>query len=359
MKKLICTMTLAALLCGAAGATGTPASITAELSPDITVYIDGVERTFYNAQGAEVHPISYAGTTYVPIRAIGEIMGRNVNWDGTTSTATIAGNRTTGTVSGTPDNTAVTQDITAQLRPDYTIIIDGTARTFYDVNGRQVDPLLYTGSIYLPIRAIGEIMGKTVSWDGTTETVYLSGSTTGGDVTDFDTSTPSGGNQSGSQSGTQITLERAKQIALKHAGVSASQATFVRAHLDYDDGRWEYEVEFIVSSGSGYTEYDYDIDAASGRILSYDRDAEYYRPSTSTGNGSTANVQVSEATAKQTALSRVPGASTANIYEFKLDYDDGRWEYEGKIIYNYMEYEFTIDANTGRITDWEVDSVFD
>ena len=58
MKKLICTMTLAALLCGAASAANGSYTVSAELSPDITVKIDGVERIFYNAQGKEVHPLS-------------------------------------------------------------------------------------------------------------------------------------------------------------------------------------------------------------------------------------------------------------------------------------------------------------
>lgn len=46
MKKLICTMTLAALLCGAAGAANAPYSVTAELSPNVPVRIDGVVQTF-------------------------------------------------------------------------------------------------------------------------------------------------------------------------------------------------------------------------------------------------------------------------------------------------------------------------
>ena len=46
MKKLVCTMALAALLCGAAGAANSSYTVTAELSPDITVKIDGVERVF-------------------------------------------------------------------------------------------------------------------------------------------------------------------------------------------------------------------------------------------------------------------------------------------------------------------------
>ena len=380
MKKLVCTMALAALLCGAAGAANGSYSVTAELSPDITVKIDGVERVFYNVQGQEVHPISYAGTTYVPIRSIGELMDKNVNWDGTTNTATIAGARVTADATGTPDRNAVTQDITMDIEPGITIVIDGTARTFYNVNGQKVDPALYNGSIYLPIRAIGEIMGKTVSWDGATQTVSISGSTAGGQVTDFDTNNSSGGNTGntgnvggntgntgnvGGNTGTTtglVTLEQAKQTALNHAGKTASQVTFVKARSDWENGRTVYEIEFIYRSGTGYLEYDYEIDASTGKILSYDYDAEGYAPSTggTTGTGSIGGqtASISADRAKQIALAKVPGASTANIYEFELDYDDGRLEYEGKIIYNSMEYEFTIDASTGNVIGWDVESIY-
>ena len=55
----------------------------------------------------------------------------------------------------------------------------------------------------------------------------------------------------------------------------------------------------------------------------------------------------------------MPGASSANIYKFKLDFDDGRWVYEGDIYYNTMEYEFEIDANTGAFVSWSVESIYD
>lgn len=70
-------------------------------------------------------------------------------------------------------------------------------------------------------------------------------------------------------------------------------------------------------------------------------------------------MKISEATAKQIALSSVPGATAANIYKFKLDFDDGRWEYEGEIRYGTMEYDFTIDANTGAIIEWDMESIYD
>ncbi len=59
-----------------------------------------------------------------------------------------------------------------------------------------------------------------------------------------------------------ISVDRAKQIALSHAGVSG--ASFTKVELDTDDGVRVYEIEFKV----GNVEYDYDIDATSGAILS-------------------------------------------------------------------------------------------
>lgn len=139
--------------------------------------------------------------------------------------------------------------------------------------------------------------------------------------------------------------------------MKAADATVTKSKLNYDDGRQVYEIEFYVSGSNGYTEYDYEIEAATGKIVSYDYDAESYTPSQSTNTN--ANVKISEATAKQTALARVPGATAANIYKFKLDFDDGRWEYEGEIRYGTMEYDFTIDANTGAVTEWDAESVYD
>ena len=59
-----------------------------------------------------------------------------------------------------------------------------------------------------------------------------------------------------------ISADRAKQIALSHAGVGS--ANFTKVELDTDDGVRVYEIEFKV----GNVEYDYDIDASGGAIIS-------------------------------------------------------------------------------------------
>ena len=60
--------------------------------------------------------------------------------------------------------------------------------------------------------------------------------------------------------------------------------------------------------------------------------------------------------ARSIALSRVPGANSSHVRKLHLDREDGRMVYEGKIYYNGLEYEFDIDAVSGRIVKWDVDN---
>ena len=158
---------------------------------------------------------------------------------------------------------------------------------------------------------------------------------------------PSAGQTTGGQAAA-VTEEQARETALGHAGLTAGQVSFVRSKLDRDDGRLMYDVEFYTSD---YKEYDYEIDASTGEILSYDYDAEgySYQPNATPGTAITAEQ------ARAIALAEVPGAAESDIYEFETDRDDGRLEYEGKIIYNNTEYEFTIDGYSGAIREWDAE----
>ena len=150
-----------------------------------------------------------------------------------------------------------------------------------------------------------------------------------------------------------LTADQAKDKALAHAGLKANQVTFVKSKLDWDDGRQVYDVEFYTSD---YKEYDYEIDASTGEVVSYDFDTEGYAPP-ATGNGQSGTITADQA--KEKALSQVPGATVSDIREFETDYDDGRLQYEGKIYYNGMEYEFEIDGYSGAIRNWDAESMFD
>lgn len=141
--------------------------------------------------------------------------------------------------------------------------------------------------------------------------------------------------------------ETAQKIALEHAGVKATDATITKSKLDDEGRRQVYEIEWY----AGGKKYDYEIAVDTGEVLS-----SGYNEKTAGWSGSN-SVTVSETDAKQTALGRVSGATEKDIYEWEFDYDGGRPEYEGKIIYGGTEYDFTIDASSGAVIEWEAESV--
>lgn len=160
-----------------------------------------------------------------------------------------------------------------------------------------------------------------------------------------------------------ISAAKAKYIALSDAGVSSSGATFTKAELDRDDGKAEYEIEFHV----GNTEYEYSIDALTGEVLGKDIDQNkpatknpsatmpaVTKPAETTTKKSNTPDFISISKAKSIALAH--SGLNANEVSFKkvqLEKDDGVYEYEVEFHKGNMEYEYSIDAKTGRILDYD------
>ena len=84
LLMIFCCLCLLVGIGGAVHASSTLREIRAYLNYGITVKLDGVEQPLYDAKGNRVYPVSYNGTTYVPIRAISSLLGVNVDWDGST-----------------------------------------------------------------------------------------------------------------------------------------------------------------------------------------------------------------------------------------------------------------------------------
>ena len=162
-----------------------------------------------------------------------------------------------------------------------------------------------------------------------------------------------------------IGIEKAKEIAMSHAGVSAGSVSFVKAKLDHEDGVKVYDIEFY----SGNVEYDYEINSATGAIVSFDQDIENYaiptqtptptqpqtaaptqaatQPQTAAPTQAAASV-ISVDKAKQIALSHA-GVSGASFKKVKLDTDDGVRVYEIEFKVGNVEYDYDIDASSGAI----------
>ncbi len=69
---------------------------------------------------------------------------------------------------------------------------------------------------------------------------------------------------------TAVSLKQAQQLALQKAGLNDSEVIWKKLEQDEDDGRIVYELEFI----SGRTEYDCEIDAATGNFLKFEQEQD-------------------------------------------------------------------------------------
>ena len=151
-------------------------------------------------------------------------------------------------------------------------------------------------------------------------------------------------------SDTYIGTTKAKEIALKHANLTAASVTFIKAKLERDDGMYVYDIDFY----SGNVEYDYEIGALTGEILEYDRDIENYVILQPTNSGNTSNKYIGKTKAKQIVLKHADISSrSVRRYKCELDRENGRWQYEIEFVSGRMEYEYEIDAWTGEILQWE------
>jgi peptidase propeptide and YPEB domain protein len=160
-----------------------------------------------------------------------------------------------------------------------------------------------------------------------------------------------------------IGVEKAKEIALSHAGHSLDKVSFVKAEIDYEDGIKVYDIDFY----SGNVEYDYEINAATGSILSVDWDIEDYSipapepapteapapapaPTAAPAPApkKAASSGISAERAKQIALSHA-GVRSAHFTKVELDTEDGIRVYEIEFKVGNVEYDYDINAATGAI----------
>lgn len=159
-----------------AGAAESQEEIKAYLNYDITVTYDGNTQTLKDAAGNTVYPVSYNGTTYLPVRAVSNMLGIEVEWDGATRTVILsgpAGGRTAARSDSKASTASGQEEITAYLAPGITVKYNGETQTLKDAAGNIVYPVSYNGTTYLPVRAVSNMLGVAVDWDGATQTVIL------------------------------------------------------------------------------------------------------------------------------------------------------------------------------------------
>jgi len=145
---------------------------------------------------------------------------------------------------------------------------------------------------------------------------------------------------------TTLSVADAKAKALAHANVSDDDAAFIRVEAEIDDGRLIYDIEFRAND----TEYECEIDAVSGEVLSHEIDSDKL-PVVTDGD------RLSTEEARDKALAHA-GVASNNIrfLHINFDVDDGVPLYEITFIKGNTRYEYDIHALTGEILDYEAET---
>ena len=128
---------------------------------DIAVYLDGDKVTFEDQQ-----PVIIEERTLVPMRAVFEAMGAEVDWDGDYRRVTIY----------TPDKYIML------YIDEYTVVYGYSRGDYEDSLDLDVPPQIINERTMLPLRAVSEIMGATVNWDGAFRVVYIWSNQGGGET---------------------------------------------------------------------------------------------------------------------------------------------------------------------------------
>lgn len=251
--------------------------IEAELRGDFTVYVDGKKQTFRDVEGKIVDPILYEGTTYLPVRAIGELMGKTVYWYQDEKKIELVEN-----------------NAEEPLVKDADVIVDGADKKDKVKEEKPVKNEKQDAAVKVTLEEAKELVlekaglkekdvvftkSKLENDDGrwvyeidfkTDETRYDSEvDAIEGKITEWKVEAKK--NVEKKEQATvkaEITLEKAKKIALDKAGLKEKDVVFEEARLDNDDGRRVYDIEFRHER----VEYSFEIDAADGRIIEWEKD---------------------------------------------------------------------------------------
>ena len=188
----------------------------------------------------------------------------------------------------------------------------------------------------------GEILVRDIDSDDGTPTTTIS-----------QTKTPTVATATNADgSSAHISVGQAKEIALAHAQLSASEVRFTKAELDRENGVQVYEIEFLHDG----VEYEYSISLTGETVQKETDSKEIHTPTPKQENTDGSSAYISVEQAKEIALGHAKlSASEVRFRKAVLERDDGVAEYEIEFIKDRTEYEYSIDARTGKILEHSID----
>lgn len=244
--------------------------VRAQLRPDFTIVVDGEVKKFRNARGETVYPILYDGTTYLPLRSTGELMGKKVYWFEDEKRIELK----------VPEDTTVTDADVIVPTNDNGISASGEVQTseLISVEKAKEAVLARAG---LSASDVTFTKVKTEKDDGifkyeikffTDDATYdVEINAKDGNILSFEKDiTDKKTDPAAPKTAKFIGEEKALEIALEKAGLKSSEISYSKVKPDFDDGVYIYEVGLR----AGRTEYEAEIRATDGKIISFEKDVD-------------------------------------------------------------------------------------
>lgn len=143
-----------------------------------------------------------------------------------------------------------------------------------------------------------------------------------------------------------ISIDIVKDIVFKHAKVENKNIVNLEIEYDYENGNMIYDVEFDYNN----IEYDYEVDAVSGKILESEIEN---KNKDSNNNNNNSNTYLSKDKIKEIALKK---ANVSKYYDYDIEFKfkGGTPIYEVEFETDSAEYDIKINAKNGNIIKYEV-----
>lgn len=182
------------------------------------------------------------------------------------------------------------------------LFVDGGEYIPKDANGNVVEPFIYNGTTYLPVRAVADAFGKDVIWDGANQTVYLGKK---------------------DQNQPDAYLDKMQYVGYRESG-DGHWFSIANSITDYNDKEYRGGIVFLIDSWwhSGWqsSEIDYALNSQYSKLC-----GTIVLPKSYTDyNGNHTNLRTAETTViiynadNGTELFRVDGVFNSMPYNFEI-----------------------------------------
>ncbi len=134
-----------------------------------TIHLEGQNVYCWNAEGKQIDYLRYKSTTYVPVRTVGEWMGKTASYDDASKSILLNGStdkvyrkQTEHAVSMETWTKQMENGVSVKIRDDMKLVVDGKQKPLKDALGKEAYPINYNNTNYIPITTAAELLGMTI-----------------------------------------------------------------------------------------------------------------------------------------------------------------------------------------------------